>query len=333
MYRFDVIDNMNFKAKVMFKRNTWGLIGWSAILLIGLGSCNSDDNAVADIPFTADVFNSVNGRQVAFQGITNNAVSWSWDFGDGNTSTSQNPVHRYAEGGYYVATLTATDENGATLTSEVSLALDLPPYALLVGNQTEEGYDGKTWRISSEHSAFDYFAFSDADLTLFDGTPAPLPAGIFGSGLGMGEIYNDEFTFYFDGSYKMDLKEDGTAFSGLVFQFLSFGGANIRNLGGEDFGLCTAAYTPAEDATFIFTESEDMTTTSAFGPGGMITYEGVTTLDFSGTEFVGFWDYENKVILQDITNSTMRLVVFVAASPDVPGINTNAIILTFEAVD
>ncbi|MEM9142296.1 MAG: hypothetical protein AAGA86_04865, partial [Bacteroidota bacterium] len=245
----------------------------------------------------------------------------------------QNPVHVYDVGGYYVATLTATDASGGTLTSEVSLALDLPPYALLVGNQTEEGYEGKTWRISSNHSPFDYFAAADANLSPFPDTPVPLPAGIFGSGLGMGEIYSDEFTFFFDGSYSMDLQEDGTAFSGLVFQFLSFGGANIRNTGGEDFGLCTAAYTPADGATFTYTENDNLTTTSAFGPGGMITYEGVNTLDFSGTEFVGFWDYENKVILQDITNNTMRLVVFVAASPDFPGINTNAIVLTFEAVD
>jgi len=40
--------------------------------------------------------------------------SWSWDFGDGNTSTAQNPSHSYAAGGSYTVSLTVTDDGGAT---------------------------------------------------------------------------------------------------------------------------------------------------------------------------------------------------------------------------
>ncbi|MCB0557647.1 MAG: PKD domain-containing protein [Lewinellaceae bacterium] len=36
------------------------------------------------------------------------ADSWSWDFGDGNTSDEQNPVHTYADAGTYFVTLTIT---------------------------------------------------------------------------------------------------------------------------------------------------------------------------------------------------------------------------------
>ncbi len=39
-------------------------------------------------------------------------VSWSWNFGDGTTSTERNPVHRYAGSGEYTVTLTVTDEDG-----------------------------------------------------------------------------------------------------------------------------------------------------------------------------------------------------------------------------
>lgn len=37
------------------------------------------------------------------------AVTWSWDFGDGNTSTSQFPFHVYSSSGPFIACLTITD--------------------------------------------------------------------------------------------------------------------------------------------------------------------------------------------------------------------------------
>jgi subtilisin family serine protease len=41
-------------------------------------------------------------------------VAWAWDFGDGNTSTVQNPSHAYAADGTYTVTLTVTDNYDAT---------------------------------------------------------------------------------------------------------------------------------------------------------------------------------------------------------------------------
>ncbi|MBM1105120.1 PKD domain-containing protein [Aurantibacter crassamenti] len=307
------------------------LLGSLVCFLLVLNSCSSDDDrTVESIPFTADIFQSINGKRVAFQGLTNNATSWNWDFGDGTTSTDKNPIHAYAEGGYYTAVLTAADAAGSSIVKQVELAIEITPYVLLTGGATAES--GKTWKLSSAHSEGDYFGNADAELTPFDGAPAPLPAGIFGAGLGMGEVYEDEFTFYFDGSYSQDVKADGAVFSGLLYQFVSTGGAGIVNDGGADFGLCTGMFTPETDATFTYAESENLTISSVYGPGGMLTYNGVSTLDFSGESFIGLKDFQQKVIIQDITDNTMRLVMFLAASQDFIGVNTNAVILTFEVV-
>ena len=43
-------------------------------------------------------------------------LTWAWDFGDGNTSTEQNPMHNYSMAGNYTVTLTVTDETDDTLT-------------------------------------------------------------------------------------------------------------------------------------------------------------------------------------------------------------------------
>jgi PKD repeat protein len=45
---------------------------------------------------------------------TNTPTTWLWSFGDGNTSTEQNPTHIYAAAGNYQVTLTATNSAGSS---------------------------------------------------------------------------------------------------------------------------------------------------------------------------------------------------------------------------
>jgi len=61
---------------------------------------------------------------VTFASTTTAAVSVSWDFGDGSTSTEANPTHTYADYGDYTVSLTATGAEGslpATITKTVSV--------------------------------------------------------------------------------------------------------------------------------------------------------------------------------------------------------------------
>jgi PKD repeat protein len=61
-----------------------------------------------------------NGLQVTCNNTTTGADTYLWDFGDGTTETSQNPVHTYIAEGIYTITLTATNANGSNTSSAVA---------------------------------------------------------------------------------------------------------------------------------------------------------------------------------------------------------------------
>ncbi len=65
--------------------------------------------------------------------------SWLWDFGDGNTSTIQNPVHNYATFGDYTISLTVTNTDGSdTATDEVNISIPVASF----NNGNPFGYFG-----------------------------------------------------------------------------------------------------------------------------------------------------------------------------------------------
>lgn len=69
---------------------------------------------------------------------TNSPTSWIWSFGDGNTSTRQNPSHTYVSAGTYTVTLTATNAGGSsTETLEDYISVELTePIASFTANVT-----------------------------------------------------------------------------------------------------------------------------------------------------------------------------------------------------
>jgi large repetitive protein len=54
------------------------------------------------------------------------ALSYSWDFGDGATSTGANPTHDYPAGGSYTVTLTVDDGNGHRTAASHTVAVTAP---------------------------------------------------------------------------------------------------------------------------------------------------------------------------------------------------------------
>ncbi|MEM7220381.1 MAG: PKD domain-containing protein [Pseudomonadota bacterium] len=102
-------------------------------------------------------------------------TGYVWDFGDGNTSTDRNPTHTYANVGQYTATLTVTDDAGATgvqmLTFDVQVEVTIEAAgsnASSAGNAIDDvagEQDLSTFWTSSS-------TLADAWLTIDMGAPA-----------------------------------------------------------------------------------------------------------------------------------------------------------------
>lgn len=72
-------------------------------------SCNKDKAQPSiDVIYTV----SVDGLTATFTNQTKGVTTYKWDFGDGETSAEQNPVHTYASKGKYVPTLYVSTGSG-----------------------------------------------------------------------------------------------------------------------------------------------------------------------------------------------------------------------------
>ncbi len=110
-----------------------------------------DPNDEPDLPSAviADFSGGVNGRDVTFTNTSLNATSYSWDFGDGGTSTETNPMYTYAADGLYDVTLTAMGTGGSDMTTQTFLVCTNKAFTAsdLHGDAT------KTWKLYPGSSA------------------------------------------------------------------------------------------------------------------------------------------------------------------------------------
>ena len=73
--------------------------------------------------FSSNITSGYAPLTVQFTDLSKNAAEWNWDFGDGASSSEQNPAHTYYTAGTYAVTLTASNADGQNIkTSEISVS-------------------------------------------------------------------------------------------------------------------------------------------------------------------------------------------------------------------
>jgi PKD repeat protein len=94
-------------------------VDWVRVTTLSWGSGNQSPSA--DFGFTTDQMEATfTDRSTDADGTI---VSWAWSFGDGTVATNRTPIHTYPVPGTYTATLTVTDNEGATHSRQRSVSV------------------------------------------------------------------------------------------------------------------------------------------------------------------------------------------------------------------
>ncbi len=139
----------NLTGKAVFNSYGWYKQSNHGTGIIMTNAIGGSEYSVTGIPpavtpvaaFSANATAGTAPLDVQFTDASANApTSWSWDFGDGGSSTLQNPVHSYASAGTYTVTLTATNAGGSndvTKTGYITVnAAVIAPVASFTANTT-----------------------------------------------------------------------------------------------------------------------------------------------------------------------------------------------------
>jgi len=121
-------------------------------------------------------------------------TGWSWDFGDGSTSTEQNPVHTYAKTGNYSVLLTVTGPAGKNTMEE--------PVFILVGPFAPVAYFEAIYTSRHAPCSVEFLQYSEGTITqwLWD----------FGDGTTSTQE-KPSHTYLHDGNYSVNLTVTGPA--------------------------------------------------------------------------------------------------------------------------
>ena len=133
----------------------------------GMGSSNICQNVIIDsyLPPVATFTYSGDPTVIFDDNSTNSPTSWSWNFGDGGTSTLQNPTHFYVSNGVYNVCLIATNATGEDIACQnVTIDSYLAPVAAF----TYSGDPTVTFDDNSTNSPTSWFWYFD------DGTTSTL---------------------------------------------------------------------------------------------------------------------------------------------------------------
>ncbi|MBL7825983.1 MAG: PKD domain-containing protein [Saprospiraceae bacterium] len=158
----------------------------------------ADEPAIPNPKPKASFTGAVDGLKLTLTNTSSLADSYSWDFGDGNTSTAESPEHTYLVPGLYKVKLTATNAAG-TAVSEQEFTMTSAPI-------TEAELVGGAWKV--RNAANSVFVGPALGSNAWWGVPANFLDGTTAGTDDWSCMTNDEFIFTAGGTYEYKTNGD-----------------------------------------------------------------------------------------------------------------------------
>jgi PKD repeat protein len=295
-----------FPYLLSIKKTILHLIPAFAALVMIASSCAKE-------PTLGEIQATMNGYSVSFSAVAENADAYLWDFGDGLSSTEATPVHVYLMSGKYTVSLTLSSKGGET---KATKEIEITPSVTEMLSGGPAAVNGKTWVLSAGYTeGLDGGSGIDNSLQVI----LPLVEDLL-TAIGLGEEYDNEFTFYSDGRYKVDVKNGIALATALYGKFTNTNvtyGNDANNL-----GVSGASYTAPASATWTLHE-EDLVldaitnpmSTEVPAPHGMVTITNKAWISLSGDAYFGILDFPTtrKFIIKEITPDKINVCLFICA--------------------
>jgi hypothetical protein len=314
------------------------------VLMLGASfqSCQEDDTEFGPViaPSNLNLVGNVQGVTVTdpngdgtgivvFSATADNAINYTYDFGDGRKGSSFDGSieHRFVELGVisYNVTVTATGTGGAATTQTLIIDV-LSTFDDSEAKEFLTGGSSKTWYWSVTENGHwgvgpTLLIAGQADAAYY--TPAFFPVPAFGR-------YCDELTecFYED---EMTFTKDGTK---VIYELNNFGGTYFHNSYLSQFGGPSAINGANSDECLPFTAPApgEITFTPTIDTDVPVAQSRKTTMLLANNSFISWYagssEYEilditaNRMVLRTVQGNDSALAWYHVLTTDVP-VNPN----------
>jgi PKD repeat protein len=205
----------------------------AAHALVGCGgdSAPATESPAAAAPVAAFTFSPASpstGQTVRFTDTsTGSPTTWSWTFGDGGTSSLQNPTHAYSAAGTFTVTLVATNARGSsTATTSVTVAATESRLSIVIGRPTDASIAVSVLATPGTEVYLEYGVasgtYSDATLATTVSTASPVVIPIQGLRANTRYYYRARYRSGSEHTYRADAEHSFQTqrLSGRTFTFV-----------------------------------------------------------------------------------------------------------------
>ncbi len=154
------------------------------------GGCTATTNGIVrvgnavNVDFAKSAGVICNSSGVQFTDLTTPptaGLQWIWDFGDGDTSHLQNPLHKYSDTSFYNVSLTVINNGCTTVLPKPNFVHPLPPIAVFTDSVDCTTKKTVTFKNKSiDNIAYNY-TWKFGDLTIPDRFDDPMPVIVYPS--------------------------------------------------------------------------------------------------------------------------------------------------------